>query len=337
MQLLSGQIPPSPRSDFVPTTLDRLGAEWLAQCRIEGKTPQTVRTYSETLRVLQQGIAAGILPADVALWTRRHLVSFFSWYSEHKHGGGQVALTTLQHRQRTVRAFLSWCVRAEVLNHNPLDGVRTVTAPQPIRPVLKRDDFQRLLLLLDHDAPARAARNRAILLLLYDCGPRLRELCSIQISDVLWQEQIIHIREGKGRKERYLPLRDTVYLALADYVRRFRPRVDGALFLTERGEPITPVAVNRMLWRLGERAGLSFRLSPHKLRHSFITSALDNGADLRWVQELAGHSDPKTTLRYARLRNMKLAAEAHKAFSPVERALSGKTPAVDYPGPRGPS
>jgi integrase/recombinase XerD len=142
-------------------------------------------------------------------------------------------------------------------------------------------------------------------------------------EDVDWEERTILIpATAKGRRSRLLPLSDEVYHALWEWVRRFRRPADpGPLFLGRDGQPITAVAINRALWRLGERAGFPHRISPHDLRHTFCTQALSAGADVFAVKEIAGHEDIKTTLHYAKQRDMHTALRSHARWSPVSRAL----------------
>lgn len=340
MTVKRGVSDPNTENDstqYIPSALSTswivLTRQWLAQCRIEGHTAVTLETYRVTVKIVQRAIEQGVLGEDCARWTEQDMLALLDWMLTHRLGGGEIRLTTLQHRQRTVRAFLNWAAkRSRRIPMNPMDGIKNVKQPQVLKPVVRQEEFLALLEELSTEGrPALMARNKAIVLMLYDTGPRMQELCGLRYEDVDFGDQIIRVREGKGRKERLLPLSDGVYVALSDYVYGWRPRnrvqageFDGPLFYGEAGDPITPVAVKNMLRRLGEKVGLSYALGAHLLRHSFITTSLDNGADLLHVQDLAGHSNPKTTLGYAKRRDLLRAAEAHKrVFSPVERALGG--------------
>lgn len=313
-------------SNQATAALERLTGAYLAQCRVEGKTPDTVRIYALTLRNLLDAVQAEILPPDIATWEATDMVRFFDWLAFDKDGKRKISPATLHQRQRSSRTFLKWCVTtSKVITSSPMEGVKNTKLPEKILPILRPSEFRDVMEKLDFGKPsATKARNKAIVLMLLDAGPRLQELVGLQEDDVKWDEHIIHVREGKGQKERFLPLGDALHVALFEYTSVWRPRIAGALFFTEEGKPITEYTVTQMLWRLGERCGLSERLGPHMLRRSFATWSLDNGADLRHVQELMGHTNPRTTLHYAKQRDMRQAAAAHSSFSPVGEALKSE-------------
>lgn len=310
-----------------PTDLDHLGADWLVACRVNGLRPSTLDTYAENLRAWQRGVREGLLPADVARWDRRSLRAYWDRLRAHGAKDRPISAHTLHHRQRTCRAFLNWAKDDELLGHNPMDGQKNTKVDEPELPIVSLDEFTRIFRVIDQQGPTLRARNRAIVLLIWDVWPRVNEVVQMDTADIDWEGRLITIHNdtAKGRRSRLLPMRDTVYHALSQYLRRYRmPQDPGPFFRNQDGSPITEVAINRGLWRIGERAGMTQRLGPHDLRRTGITSALDNGADVFYVKELAGHADIKTTLRYARNRDMKTAANAHAKFSPVEIALGGK-------------
>jgi len=143
------------------------------------------------------------------------------------------------------------------------------------------------------------ARDRAILEILYASGLRVSELCELSIYTVA--DTQVKVR-GKGDKERLVPIGNKAIAAVDHYLLYFRDRFDSekvqSLFVTQQGNPIDRVAIWRMIKRYAKKAGIQKNISPHTLRHSFATHLLDNGADLRVIQEMLGHASIATTDRY---------------------------------------
>lgn len=142
-------------------------------------------------------------------------------------------------------------------------------------------------------------RDRAILELLYACGLRVSELCRIEIYDV--DEATVRVF-GKGRKERIVPLGTKASDAIDRYLSGYRDQYDSEivkqLFLNNRGKPMDRISIWKLIKQYGKQAGIKKNLSPHTMRHSFATHLLDNGAELRVIQEMLGHASISSTDRY---------------------------------------
>jgi integrase/recombinase XerC len=168
--------------------------------------------------------------------------------------------------------------------------------------------------VIDGDMPEVAAfpeRDRLMLELLYGCGIRNSELTGINLDDIRLSAEAILIR-GKGKKERYVPFGDSVKTALAGYLPE-RQKVPGsagkharALLLNRRGGRLTTRSVGRIIKKIAVAKGLSPDVHPHTLRHAFGTHMLEEGADLRAIQELLGHERLSTTQRYTQLTTAQL-------------------------------
>jgi integrase/recombinase XerD len=159
------------------------------------------------------------------------------------------------------------------------------------------------------------ARDLAILEVLYATGTRVSEVCSLRICDV--SDGSVKVR-GKGRKSRIVPIGERALLAIDRYLTNFRTSAEcenAALFVSTKGKPIDRVAIWRRLKEYAKAAGLTKTVSPHTLRHSFATHLLENGADLRLIQDMLGHEDISTTDRYTHVSNHRLKA-AFKSFHP---------------------
>jgi integrase/recombinase XerD len=158
--------------------------------------------------------------------------------------------------------------------------------------VLGRAEVLRLL-----RAP-RNPKHRALLLLTYSAGLRVSEVVRLRVEDIESERGLIRVHGGKGRKDRYTTLSPFVLRVLRDYWRVFRPRP--WLFPGQRtGRHLTARSAQKVLDRARERAGIREGVTMHTLRHSFATHLLEDGTDLRYVQELLGHSRPETTMIYA--------------------------------------
>lgn len=172
-------------------------------------------------------------------------------------------------------------------------------------------------LLLQQPKPDNfaGARDLAILEFLYATGARVSEVCSLKICDVT--DGIVKIH-GKGRKTRVVPVGARALAAIDAYLLNFRVEAQGensALFITSKGRPIDRIAIWRIVKEYIKSAKIAKNVSPHTLRHSFATHLLENGADLRLIQDMLGHEDIATTDRYTHVSNQRLKA-AFKSFHP---------------------
>ncbi len=234
-----------------------------------------------------------------------------------------------------MRAFARFLIREEVLEGNPFAGLQSMKVPKRLPQVLSIDEVGRLLdapqaywapgapgaLTAKDPATAQfaAARDRAILEVVYSGGLRISEAIALEVDDVDLLARVFTV-QGKGKKERLCVLGDPAVSALKDYFKAREQfgfggrRSKGPLFLNQRGERITPRSVQRNFKMYLRQAGLSPDCTPHKLRHSFATHLLDAGADLRSVQEMLGHASLSTTQIYTHVsaeRLLEVYSRAH--------------------------
>lgn len=238
-------------------------------------------------------------------------------------GRGSLGRAAVQLRFSALRTFYRFLVRRGQLTRTPL---RNLALPRPPRrlpkflttgqiPALLGAPLGELERLRQGDSPpsreveADFWRDAAILETIYSCGLRISELCGLQAEDVDWNEQQLRIR-GKGKKERLVPIGAPALEAIRAYWKRLEAAPGGAepVFRARAGspDPVLPRTVQTRLKRYLAAAGLDPALTPHKLRHSFATHLLDNGADLRSVQELLGHTHLVTTQVYTHLTTERL-------------------------------
>ena len=184
--------------------------------------------------------------------------------------------------------------RPHVIEHLPF-----AKRPRILPDVLTREEVARLL------AAALPGRDRTILEVKYSCGLRLRELLGLQVADIDSARMTLHIRKGKGQKERFVPISPRLLAALRAYWLEYRP-VSWLFYGLKRDRPLHDGTVQRLCKRTAQRAGLTKRVHPHTLRHSFATHLLEAGVDLLSVQRMLGHSHFDTTAKYLHISQRRL-------------------------------
>ena len=214
--------------------------------------------------------------------------------------------TSVARALAAVRSLYRWLAREGVVEHNPAKLVATPRLPKKLPRV---PTIEEMNAVIDGDMPevtAFAERDRLMLELLYGCGIRNSELTGINLDDIRLSAEAILIR-GKGKKERYVPFGDSAKSALASYLPARQKLVDkirrhsAALLINRRGGRLTTRSVGRIVKKIAVAKGLSPDVHPHTLRHAFGTHMLEEGADLRAIQELLGHERLATTQRYTQL------------------------------------
>jgi integrase/recombinase XerC len=288
--------------------LDRFAQHLVAEKRA---SPHTLKAYLRDLEEFVEfatgklgGRGEELTPAalDVPL-CRSYLASLF----------GRNEPATIGRKLASIRSFCRFLVRQGVIADSPARLLRTPKQKKPLPKLLPVDDVFRLCEApRPHDAAdpviaAAAARDRALVEVLYGSGLRVSECVALDLMDVEREggRALVRVRRGKGRKERVVPLGSKGVAALEDYLRQrgalCHPRTGvqdpRAVFLNARGRRLTARSVARHLSRDEVKAGVP-AASPHALRHSFATHLLDGGADLRSIQELLGHASLSTTQRY---------------------------------------
>jgi site-specific recombinase XerD len=205
--------------------------------------------------------------------------------------GAPLALATRQDRLSSARRFLRWAQEAGHL----LQDFSALIVTRSVHRVPRTLSEGEVLALLEQGACD--ARERAVLETLYGTGLRAAELVRLRLDDVDLQAGLVFVRQGKGRKDRVVPLGPRLVLLLANYL-RVRRRSDGPLFRTATGRPLSRSQLRELVFKAGQRAGLVRRASPHRLRHSYATHLVRNGADVRKVQLLLGHASLQSTQVY---------------------------------------
>jgi integrase/recombinase XerC len=228
--------------------------------------------------------------------------------------------TSVARALAAVRSFYRWLAQEGVVEQNPAALVSTPKLPKKLPRV---PTIEEMNTVLDGQMPEVASfpeRDRIMFELLYGCGIRNSELIGINLDDIRLSSEAILIR-GKGKKERYVPFGDSVKAALAVYLPlrqqtlAERKKITTALLINQRGGRLTTRSVGRIIKKVAVAKGLSPDVHPHTLRHAFGTHMLEEGADLRSIQEMLGHERLSTTQRYTQL-SMKHVLEVYDQTHP---------------------
>ncbi len=217
----------------------------------------------------------------------------------------------------SIHHFYAYLTEKRIISINPCDGIKMPKLDKKLPDYLTIEEVNKLLDI--RTSSPYDLRNKAMLEVLYATGMRISELCNLTMSNLFLEDKMIKVF-GKGSKERLIPIYDIAIKALDDYLKYGRGELlkthtSEYVFISSRHTKITRQAFFKYLKQLCKEKGITKNISPHILRHSFATHLLNNGADLRIVQELLGHSDISTTQIYTHLSNEKLEQEyAHHPF-----------------------
>ena len=291
-----------------------------------GASMHTQRAYERELRGFAEWVGARI-GADVEDWNVARI----------EHTDIRAYMGTLYERGLSkasaaralaaIRSWFKWLARTGRIERNAASLVATPRLPKHLPRVPSIEQMNRVVDSVGEDAASWPARDRAILELLYGCGIRNAELTGLNLEDIHWANEAILVR-GKGQKQRYVPLGDAAAEVLRGYLAERSARLAAgngaatpALFLNLRlrglgkgggslsGQArLTTRSVGRIVKRIAMLRGLSSDVHPHTLRHAFGTHLLEEGADLRAIQELLGHERLSTTQRYTQLTTAQLEA-----------------------------
>lgn len=223
-----------------------------------------------------------------------------------------------------LRQFFRFLAREKELPTNPAALLECGKAGNRLPETLRADEVNTLLQSIDPADLPYGARDRAILEMIYGSGLRVSELVNLRADQVDWEENFLRIT-GKGNKTRYVPLGGVAAKALRSYLEHGRPkllrngrRAGNTLFLSNRGEKLTRDRIRQIIKERARAAGLPENVYPHILRHSFATHLLENGADLRVIQDMLGHASLSTTQVYTHVDQKRLVS-LHQTFHPRGR------------------
>lgn len=210
----------------------------------------------------------------------------------------------------SIKAFFKFLVEEDYREDNPSSLLEGPKLGLYLPDTLSEEDINKIINCIDTNTDI-GKRNQCILEVLYGCGLRVSELVDLKISNINFKENYI-IVEGKGEKMRLVPLAESTAELIQDYMTTVRAKskivkkYEDYLFLNSRGTTMSRVIVFLIIKEITQKAGINKNISPHTFRHSFATHLLQNGADLRFIQEMLGHSSITTTQIYTHLKTEEL-------------------------------
>jgi site-specific recombinase XerD len=260
----------------------------------------TVDAYTSDIKQFAEWVSRRSIddPAEITRDVVRQFVAFLATNRRSKR--------TISRKVASLRKYFGWMIREHRIEVDPTLGIKTPSDQGRLPRVLTNEQLESLVSPAEDDQapPWRVARDSAVIELLYGSGLRVAELCSLDVDSVDTKRLAVTVM-GKGSKERRVPVSEPSLVALRSWAALRHEMVDDntmvALFVNARGKRLTPRDVRRII-----DARASSPTHPHALRHTFATHLLDNGADLRAVQELLGHSDVGTTQRYTHVSKERL-------------------------------
>ena len=289
-----------------PEVVARIDAFLAALAHERGASPHTVRAYDRELHAFAEFLIAQY-GAGLVIKKIEHQ-QIRAYLSELYNRG--LSKPSAARALAAIRSWFKWLARQGYVEQNPAALVATPKLPKHLPRVPTIEQMNLVVDASDDDTAAWPERDRVIFELLYGCGIRNAELVGLDLKDIHWANEAILVR-GKGRKERYVPLGDAAAQALRAYLLQREAKLaaagklgNEALLLNARLRGtcrLTTRSVGRIVKKIALAHGLPSDVHPHTLRHAFGTHMLEEGADLRAIQEILGHERLSTTQRYTQL------------------------------------
>ena len=302
---------------------DAIEGYWLAKKR--DFSPATVRDYKLTYRRLIEHVGSDIAVDQISV---RDINSFLNYLRDDLELGSKTCLNAWI----ALSSFWTWAEVELQIEHIIRKGVKRPKSNRPVVKPYTEAEVRSLIAACDvsmgwdtvnkrHVESKRpsALRDKAIMLVMLDAGIRVSELCDLQIGDYVQKRGQLHIRHGKGDKERIIYVGTSIQKHLWRYINEERKSAKRSdpLFVSRKGKSLDRVAVGKMISRAGKRSGVP-KAGPHRFRHTFAINALRNGMNLLAVKELLGHESLSTVQIYAKLAAVDL-EEAQRQSSVADR------------------
>lgn len=268
-------------------------------------------------------------PAEI---TRPILERYQRWlYQYRKANGEPLTFRTQNHRLRAIKGFFRWLARQNYLLHNPASELLLPRLENRLpKYVLNVEEAEQVLRQPDIGRP-EGLRDRAILEVFYSTGMRRMEVANLKLYDIDAERGTVMIRQGKGKKDRHIPIGERALAWTGKYIREARPELlggsdDGTVFLTSGGEPFQRAHLTMLVRRYTGKANTGKVGGCHLFRHTVATMMLENGADIRVIQEMLGHAKISTTELYTRV-SINLLKQVYAATHPGAQLIRPEAPA----------
>ena len=259
---------------------------------VSGKSEKTIAQYRRTVEKFSEFVNKTFL--DVGVYDIRLFLA-----NEKQRG---VSNRTLENTRANLSAFFQWLQREEHISKNPCMNVQPIKYTDKVRLPFSTVEIDALRFA------CKSSKERAIVELLLSAGVRVSELSALEVGDVNFHNMSIHVRKGKGAKERTVYMSDLARTHLQTYLME-RGILGNCLFANKKKDPINPGGVRHILKTVGDRAGVD-NVHPHRFRRTFATGLASRGMDIQEIQKLLGHSNINTTLEYVYTSDEK----AHASF-----------------------
>jgi site-specific recombinase XerD len=249
---------------------------------LKGYSPNTIRLYLHGIRNFAKYFMRP--PAEMG---ENEIRQFRLYLTQDRKVSAFVPSTQVNALKFLYRTTLR---RPHIVEHLPQPK-----RPKTLPPILTRQEVLRFF------AAIQSAKYKTLLGIIYGAGLRISEVCALKPTDIDSQRMLIHVRRGKGNKDRYVLLGETMLTLRREYYQKARRKGDYLFPGPKPQNPLTPAAIRKVFIKVAAQAGLSKKITPHTLRHSFATHLLETGYDLRVVQTLLGHTSIQTTQRYTHI------------------------------------
>jgi len=286
--------------------LDTYLKEYLYYLKItKNLAKNTIHSYERDLKAYIEFLKDNYHFRDLNQINKEHIQNFSRSLSRKNNSN-----STITRKLSSIRSFHRYLTSENIVDKDISKKIRKPKTKKTLPTVLNIQEIDRIINLTYQSQDALSLRNQALIELAYGSGLRVSELLNLKISDLHLNKGLVNIL-GKGNKERIIPLNENAVLALQKYIIEARPLLKAkkadVLFVNKFGNPLSRVGFFKLIKKLAQEANIQKVVSPHTLRHSYATHLLENGADLRTVQELLGHEDILTTENYTHVSKKQLA------------------------------
>lgn len=278
----------------------------------KGLSPNSIYSYTYDLKKFSEFLSGE--KKDILSATQEDIVKFLKFEKNKKHNSSR----TLARSLAAIRQFYNFMSTTNSSMENPTVKIETPLIEKSLPDFLTAKEVDALLGSISEDEVFEL-RDKTIFELLYSCGLRISEAVELTLGEFDFINRFITVK-GKGNKERIVPISNEAVRLMKKYLKESRPviignRISDYIFISKKAEKLNRKSVWRLLKGYVERTDITKNITPHTLRHSYATHLIENGADLRSVQELLGHVDISTTQIYTHLAKKKL-KEIHKKYHP---------------------
>lgn len=274
--------------------------------RIErGLSDNTISNYSRDLNKLALFLSQNEILKNPLTITKKEIQQFIYQLAKEVQPPSQARIIS------GLKGFFAYLIFEDYREDNPMDLIETPKVGRKLPDTLSEEEVDMIIRAIDLSKP-QGERNRAMLETLYACGLRVSELITLKLSDLYFEEGFISV-QGKGNKQRFVPISGHTQKYITIYQKEVRSHVTAQadsvdiVFLNRRGKYLTRAMIFTIIKELVKKAGIKKTISPHTFRHSFATHLLQNGADLRSIQQMLGHESITTTEIYTHIDRSQLA------------------------------